>query len=143
MAADLWRAQPGIHGLCRGARGLRRQGHHLAPNEKGVIDLAGLLGTARDDTLVYCCGPEALLNAVEQACEPWPSGSLHIERFAAKAIDVADSDAGPGSFEVICQRSGTTVTVPEAVTVLDAFEEAGMGVMGRAWRGLVARVRLE
>ena len=41
----------------------------------------------REDTLVYCCGPEGLLSAVEEACRRWPEGSLHIERFSAKEVE--------------------------------------------------------
>ena len=41
------------------------------------------LAVAQDDTLVYTCGPEGLLGAVEDRCATWPSGSLHLERFAA------------------------------------------------------------
>ena len=43
-------------------------------DEHGLLDLQGILGSAREDTLVYCCGPEALLSAVEGACASWPAG---------------------------------------------------------------------
>ena len=36
-------------------------------DETGLLDLAALLGTPQPDTLVYCCGPEPLLDAVEAA----------------------------------------------------------------------------
>ena len=42
-----------------------------------------VLGCAEPGTLVYCCGPEPLLDAVQQRCTTWPPGSLHVERFAA------------------------------------------------------------
>ncbi|HEX6493237.1 MAG TPA: ferredoxin reductase, partial [Candidatus Dormibacteraeota bacterium] len=56
-------------------------------DERGRLDLDSALGTPREDTLVYCCGPEALLAAVEGRCSNWPSHSLHVERFAAKPQD--------------------------------------------------------
>jgi ferredoxin-NADP reductase len=34
----------------------------------GGLDLASVLAEPRDDTLVYCCGPEGLLSAVNEAC---------------------------------------------------------------------------
>ena len=37
-------------------------------------------------TLVYCCGPEPLLNAVDEHCAAWPQGSLHVERFSATPL---------------------------------------------------------
>ena len=42
-------------------------------DETGLLDLATLLGTPEPDTLVYCCGPEPLLAAVEARCTGWPS----------------------------------------------------------------------
>jgi ferredoxin-NADP reductase len=44
-------------------------------DENGLIDLAGLLGEAREQTQVYCCGPESLLAAVEEHCAHWPAGT--------------------------------------------------------------------
>ena len=45
----------------------------VAPqDETGLLDLDSLLGTPQPDTLVYCCGPEPLLAAVEQRCGAWP-----------------------------------------------------------------------
>ena len=42
-------------------------------DETGLLDLDTLLGTPQPDTLVYCCGPEPLLAAVEQRCAAWPA----------------------------------------------------------------------
>src|SRR5262245_15401588 len=47
-------------------------------DERGFLDLAALLKDPADDTLVYCCGPEGLLSAVESQCAHWPVGALHI-----------------------------------------------------------------
>ena len=103
-------------------------------DEKGLLDLASVLGTPQPDTLVYCCGPGALLDAVEEACAPWPDGSLHLERFAAKKV-VASEDA-LDSFEVECSRSGVTVTVPEGMSIYDAVEKAGVDVLGSCMEGI-------
>src|SRR5690349_20498839 len=78
-------------------------------DERGFLPLADLLGTPQPDTLVYCCGPEPLLNAVEQACAGWPAGSLHVERFVAKPL-TEPVLAEP--FEVHLKRSDLTLTVP-------------------------------
>jgi ferredoxin-NADP reductase len=103
--------------------------------EHGLLDLKSALGSPRDDTLVYCCGPEPLLNAVEAVCAPWPGGSLHIERFAAKAL--ADPPANAlETFEVVCQRSGVSVTVPPEKTIYEVVEEAGVDVLGSCLEGI-------
>ena len=43
------------------------------------------LGTAEPDTAVYCCGPERLMLAVEEATAGWPKGSVHFEWFSPRS----------------------------------------------------------
>ena len=94
-------------------------------DEVGLLDLAQDLGPARDGVAVYCCGPEPLLQAVEHHCRDWPAGSLHVERFAAKA---QDSVADPSAFEIKLTRSDRTLSVPADRSVLDVLREAGIDV---------------
>ncbi|MCW2583508.1 MAG: vanB [Klenkia sp.] len=105
----------------------------LHPQEEvGLLDLDGLLGTPRADTLVYCCGPEPLLAAVEERCAGWPAGTLHVERFAPREVgDVV----GTGSFEVELSLTGTTITVAPEESVLAALEGAGIGVLSSCQEG--------
>lgn len=95
----------------------------LAPqDETGLLDLGPVLDDPPDGTLVYCCGPGPLLDAVEERC---PAGVLRVERFQPK-----DRQAGEDEeFEVVLARSGRTVTVPPAVSVLDAVRAAGVEVL--------------
>ncbi|WP_230981562.1 PDR/VanB family oxidoreductase [Mycobacterium malmoense] len=86
-------------------------------------------------TLVYCCGPEGLLSAVERACESWPDDSLHVERFSAKALEEPPADA-PVSFDVECQRSGMTLTVPLGKSIYQVCEDAGIDVLGSCMEGV-------
>lgn len=107
----------------------------MAEAERGPLDLDALLGTPRDDTAVYCCGPEGLLLAVEQRCASWPEGSLHVERFRAKA-QPADETAHDREFEAVCERTGTTVRIPVGRSVLDCLEEAGVAVPSACREGV-------
>ncbi|MEU4654700.1 PDR/VanB family oxidoreductase [Streptomyces sp. NPDC023723] len=95
----------------------------LAPeDETGLLDLAPVLDGVPDGTLVYCCGPGPLLDAVEERC---PARLLRTERFQPKAqLAVAN-----GEFEVVLARSGRTVAVPPDVSVLDAVRAAGVEVL--------------
>jgi ferredoxin-NADP reductase len=93
-------------------------------DELGLLDVAALLAEPRPDTLVYCCGPEPLLAAVEAACGAWPDGSLHIERFTAAANPAASAD--DRTIEVELRASGFTVVVPPNVSILHAIEAAGL-----------------
>jgi ferredoxin-NADP reductase len=104
-------------------------------DEQGMLDLPSVLGTPREDTPVYCCGPEGLLGAVEGACEPWPSGALHIERFSAKPVTAEPAEALE-TFEVVCQQSGITITVTPEQSVLDALEDANVNILGSCFQGI-------
>ena len=109
----------------------------LWPNDqKGQFDLASALNEPSDQTLVYCCGPEPLLAAMEQHCAHWPEGSLHIERFAAKAPSAESTEGALDSFQVVCQRSGVTVEVSEDVPILDALEDADIPIMSSCLEGI-------
>ena len=103
-------------------------------DELGMLDLASVLEQPRPGTLVYCCGPEGLLGAVEAQCRAWPAGSLHVERFSAKPVEPAPE--GDTAFELVLQRSGITLDVAPDVSVLEACEDAGISVLGSCYEGI-------
>jgi cytochrome P450/ferredoxin-NADP reductase len=101
-------------------------------DERGMLDLVTLLGTPKADTKVYCCGPEPLLNAVEERCATWPKGSLHVERFVAKPLT---EPVLHEAFEVYLASSDLTLTVPEDKSILTMVEEAGVPVLSSCAEG--------
>jgi ferredoxin-NADP reductase len=114
---------------------LAAYGHKVSlrpQDEYGLLDLDALLGTPSRDTLVYCCGPEPLLAAVEERCAAWPSGALRVERFSPKPLD---ADTVDEAFEVVLQQSELTMTVPTGRSILDVVEEAGVGVLSSCSEG--------
>ena len=101
----------------------------------GLLDLDGLLGTPRPDTLVYVCGPEALLTAVEERMVGWAEGSLRLERFAVPEVparDVADEHA----VEVVLAESGRSVMVGPETSILAALLEDGVEVLHDCTEGI-------
>jgi ferredoxin-NADP reductase len=89
-------------------------------DEYGLLDLAAAIDGAPPGTLVYCCGPEPLLSAVEQRCPP---GVLHTERFTALP-------AAPGeAFEVVLGGSGRTFTIEAGRSILETLEDGGVNVL--------------
>lgn len=115
---------------------------NLVPEDEcGMLDLDAELGTPRDGTLVYACGPSGLLDAVEQRCATWPPGSLHLERFSAKAPE----PGGPANteFELVLQRSGLTLTVPPDKSVFDVCKSAGISVIGSCLEGICGTCETE
>jgi ferredoxin-NADP reductase len=89
------------------------------------LDVAARLANAQPNTLAYCCGPERLMLAVEEATAGWPEGSVRFEWFAPRS---RPADETSGSFEVVCQASGVALTVPPDKTVLATLHDAGIEV---------------
>jgi ferredoxin-NADP reductase len=106
-------------------------------DEHGLLDLASFLGDPDPPTLVYCCGPAGLIDAVEAYCATWPAGTLNVERFAAAdRQSPTGSEAGRQPFEMELRASGVTLTVPPELSVLKAVEQAGVPVMSSCEEGI-------
>ena len=101
-------------------------------DETGLLDLETLLGTPQPDMLVYCCGPEPLLAAVERQVTAWPPRSLHVERFAPRP---QTEPARTEAFEVVLRQSELTLSVPPDRSILSVVEEAGVGVLSSCAEG--------
>jgi ferredoxin-NADP reductase len=102
-------------------------------DETGLLDLDTLLARPDENTLVYCCGPEPLIAAVEERCrDRWPAGALHVERFAPKQLD---APVRAGSFEVELARSGLTLPVPPDRSILSVVEDAGVQILSSCREG--------
>jgi ferredoxin-NADP reductase len=98
----------------------------LVPEDTaGRIDIVGELAGCPAGTQVYCCGPEPLLRAVEAACARANGlGGLHFERFGGAASGAGSIPvASAGSFEVELARTGVTILVDEASSILDKVLE--------------------
>ncbi|MFZ3593479.1 PDR/VanB family oxidoreductase [Streptomyces sp. BH104] len=99
-------------------------------DEHGHIDLDATLSALPEGALVYSCGPEPLLAAVEERC---PSDRLRLERFAAPVVERSEDD---GEFEVECRASGRTLTVGADTSILEAAETAGIDVASSCRDGI-------
>ncbi|GAA2102915.1 PDR/VanB family oxidoreductase [Microlunatus panaciterrae] len=98
----------------------------------GLIDLDGLLGRPEPDTLIYCCGPEPLIAAVEAKSRHWPPGTLHVERFAPRPA------TGPvlnGPFEIELVDSDAVLMVPPDMSILEVVDQAGIYVLSNCEEG--------
>jgi len=104
-------------------------------DECGPLDLPVILREPRPGTLVYVCGPEGLLGAVETFCSGhWPDGALHLERFAAKQTE--SPTGGERSFELVLAGSGITLEVPPDRSVFDVIQDSGVSVLGSCHEGI-------
>ena len=84
------------------------------------------------DALLYCCGPERLMRAVEEATASWPEGTVRFEWFQARSQESHND----GAFEVVCQRSGRTIAVPPDKSILQALTEAGVEIACSCQQGV-------
>lgn len=101
-------------------------------DEVGLLKLDTLLGTPRPDMLVYCCGPEPLLEAVERRCAAWPAGALHVERFAPRE---QGEPLLHNTVEVELAQSGITLTVSPEESILEVAKAAGVDVSSSCEEG--------
>ncbi|UPK96267.1 hypothetical protein LCI18_007202 [Fusarium solani-melongenae] len=100
------------------------------------LDLYNRYKNAELDGLrVYCCGPDSLLEGLEQALSHAPSGVLRLERFSNSTLPVRQ-EADNTVFDVVLARSGRTVHVPKDKTLLEVVNEAGAGVTSTCNKGL-------
>ncbi|MGW1027886.1 cytochrome P450 [Streptomyces sp. NPDC002577] len=114
---------------------LEKYGDRVKPvpqDEFGHPDLPGIFATVQAETLVYACGPEPLLHALEGALAHWPAGSLHTERFAPKK---ALRDLPDAAFEVEFAQTGVRAEVPAGRSVLQVAEAHGITVLSSCKEG--------
>ncbi|MER7948186.1 PDR/VanB family oxidoreductase [Streptomyces sp. NPDC096079] len=103
----------------------------VAEDESGFPDL-GFLGRLPVEAVVYCCGPEGLMDAVTAAM---PEGRApRLERFTAAA-------ATGTAFEVELRRSGRTLTVAADQSLLSAVREELPGITYSCRQGFCGTCR--
>ncbi|MEU9293149.1 PDR/VanB family oxidoreductase [Streptomyces sp. NPDC048266] len=104
----------------------------VAEDESGRPDL-GFLAHTPAEALVYCCGPDGLMDAVAAAM---PEGRApRLERFSAAAT------TGGTAFALELRRSGRTVTVAADQSVLAAVREEVPGLMYSCRQGFCGTCR--
>ncbi|RNL53087.1 PDR/VanB family oxidoreductase [Arthrobacter oryzae] len=107
-----------------------------AHDESGLYPLAGLVARPESGTRVYACGPQGLLDMIEQASEDWSDPSAyHFERFVA-AVDAEPGDKSGGSSFVVELADGTEVEVGAEVSILRALEDAGINQLNSCREGI-------
>jgi len=88
-----------------------------------MLDIGSVVAAALPDTHLYCCGPNPMLTAFEEATQSRAPATVHVEYFTAKT-----GPAQSGGFTVVLARSGRSVEVPAGKTILDALLDADIDV---------------
>ncbi|WP_118138329.1 PDR/VanB family oxidoreductase [Oceanicella sp. SM1341] len=89
---------------------------HFDDEQGGALINIPAILAAHPGAHVYCCGPEPMLVAFEDATAGLPRDRVHVERFSA-----AEEAARDGGFELVLQRSGKTLQVEPGQTILDVL----------------------
>ncbi len=94
-------------------------------DEMGRLDIDSFLKDWDSSVAIYCCGPEPLIAAVEQACARiGASENLHVERFAADPSMVVQAvQEGDREFVVELRSTGTTLVVPGDQSLLEVIRQ--------------------
>lgn len=100
----------------------------------GRKNLGALLTKTQAD--VFCCGPEALMNEVEELVNP---SKAHLERFSPVAREI---EGGAKPLVVRLASTGRTVRVAKDETVLEALTNAGVAVDSSCGRGVCGSCEL-
>lgn len=93
-------------------------------NEESPFDLPAVLRSVPPGGDVYACGPERMLNAVQDGRSLLRGGKVHLERFVARERDFAPKEA----FEIEVQSSGAVYKVARDQTILQVLRDQGVQV---------------
>jgi ferredoxin-NADP reductase len=77
------------------------------------------IGSFREGTHTYICGPQRLLDAVQSALSEWPEGHVHSEVFQM----TVDENFKPEPFEATVASTGQRFLVPADMSLLDVLRE--------------------
>ncbi len=114
---------------------LPRERVHLHIDEENGCypDLKAILHSQDPRTLVYCCGPTPLMDAVAQGMED-PS-LLRLERFKAPEHELRQGETDE-AFEVVLNSTGERIPVGPDETVLEALQSVGVAVDSSCTEGI-------
>src|SRR5690606_32603501 len=100
-----------------------------------ALDVGQALAGVQAGEQVYCCGPGALMDAVQAAGRHLPAGSLHFEYFAAPTPS-AEAAGEASGFGVELRRRGLSLHVPADKSILEVVEAHGISVPCACREGL-------
>lgn len=106
---------------------------HTSANGKRA-SIRQWLGDVDDTTMVYACGPQALLDALPDECGNLPGQRLRIERFSNDALDSAPISTEP--YDIVLQQRGETVHADGHHSVAQALDHAGISLITSCSRGV-------
>jgi len=113
--------------------GIREHVHLSFSDEPDTprLDLQALVEAAPPGAHFYCCGPNAMIDAFEQACRDVQEERVHVERFAASEAPATD-----GGFNVRLARRGVVLPVLAGQTILATLKAHGLQAPSACQQGV-------
>jgi ferredoxin len=106
---------------------LLKHADHLkiySKQDGGRLSLNLITHDVSEGQQVYACGPERLLDELENIGADWPENILHMERFSSQSSTLNPDDEH--EFDVTLKDSDITVHVKADQTILDALLSVGI-----------------
>ncbi|GAA4119359.1 PDR/VanB family oxidoreductase [Enteractinococcus coprophilus] len=101
--------------------------------DNGRASIRQWLGDLPEDTMVYACGPETMLEALPEECPDLPKHFLRTERFTNT---LADATVSSEPYEIELYRSGKVINALGTTPVIDALSQAGVSVITSCSKGV-------
>ena len=92
---------------------------HLDHYSKSTMDVAKVLATPDENSLVYVCGPEGFNRWIRETGLQlgWASSQIKEEVFSRSVTEQTETKA----FDIFLQKSGKKITVEKDMTIIDAL----------------------
>ncbi|MFJ3957491.1 PDR/VanB family oxidoreductase [Arthrobacter sp. NPDC090010] len=110
--------------------------HHSAV--QGRFDLWPLLAEPDEDTRVYCCGPQPLIDDLLALTMHWRPSRVHVEDFAG--VDALGGRQVP--FQAVWEPTGEQITVPAGRSLLHTLRDHGIRVPSSCESGTCGSCRI-
>ena len=105
-----------------GFDGLAKTHMHISDGDPSRrLDVSSLLKQPLSESLVYCCGPQSLMDAVGQATSDWGAKKIHFETFTPRTLDGSDLP-----FHIKIASTGQSFHVNSTTTILEALHQNGI-----------------
>tara|TARA_B100000470_G_scaffold98902_1_gene76348 strand:+ start:170 stop:1111 length:942 start_codon:yes stop_codon:yes gene_type:complete len=105
-----------------GFGGLAKTHMHISDGDPSQrLDVSSLLKQPLPESLVYCCGPQSLMDAVGQATSDWGAKKIHFETFTPRTLDGSDLP-----FHIKIASTGQSFHVNSTTTILEALHQNGI-----------------
>ncbi len=85
------------------------------------LNVSSLLKKPLAESLVYCCGPQSLMDAVGEATLNWASKKIRFETFTPRTLDGSDLP-----FDIKIASTGQSFHVNSTTTILETLHQNGI-----------------